>query len=59
MNRFGAPMIDEAAEAMLMIEPVPRSSIPGIAACIVRNIEAQFRSKAKAHSSSLASRIAP
>ncbi len=48
-----------AAEAMLMIEPLPLFSMPGRKALIVRYIERTLRSKANDHSSSLQSSTLP
>ena len=44
---------------MLMIDPDPRSSIPGSTAFISRNIAFTFRSKAKSQSSFEHSKIEP
>ena len=59
MNLLGAPITDDATDDMLMIDPVPRSSIAGKAARDVQNIDLTFRSWAKFHSSSVASNMVP
>ena len=53
------PRTDEAPDAMLMIEPLPFFSMPGSVALMVRSIERTLRSKAKSHSSSVASSTVP
>ena len=49
----------EAAEAMLTILPLPRSSMPGSQARIVRNIDRTLMSKARSQSASVQSRTVP
>ena len=51
--------MEEATEAMLMMLPLPRASIPGSAARMVRIIDVTFRSQVKSQSASLISRILP
>ena len=59
MKRFGTPFRLLATEAMFRITPLPRATMPGRNACMVRNIERTFRSNASAHSSSVASSSVP
>ncbi len=59
MKRFGTPLTLLATDAMLMMTPRPRASMPGRNAFIVRNIERTFRSNANSHSSSVASSSVP
>ena len=59
VKRLGAAIFEPSADDMLIIDPPPRSTIPGSAARIVRYIEVTFRSRAKSHSSSVASSAVP
>ena len=52
-------MIEDATEAMLMIEPEPLAIMPGRKARIMRYIAVMLRSTEKAHFSSSQSRIVP
>src|SRR5438445_5186092 len=58
-NRFGAPLMLDATEDMLMIEPPPRASMPGSSAWIMRYIEVTLSCQAKSQSSLLHSRMLP
>jgi hypothetical protein len=56
---LGTPFTEPATEAMLMIDPSPRSSMPGSTARMVRIIDFTFRFSAKSRSASVISRIEP
>jgi len=49
---LGTPRIEDAADDMLMIEPPPLFSIPGMKAFIVRCIDFTLRSNEKSMSCS-------
>src|SRR5689334_6457799 len=58
-QRLGMPLMLDAIDATLTIDPPPRSSIRGSTERIVRYIEATFRSNERVHSSGGHSRIVP
>src|SRR5204862_2872079 len=58
-QRFGIPLMLEAIEATLTIDPPSRSSMPGRTDLIVRYIEVTLRSNDRAQSSGAHSRIVP
>jgi hypothetical protein len=56
---LGSPFSDEATDAMLMIEPRPFFSMPGMNALDTRNIDFTFTANAWSQSFTEASRIEP
>ena len=58
-QRLGAPLMLLAALDMLMIDPPPRSSMPGRKAWIIRAMLRTLSVQAKSHSSSLESSTVP
>src|SRR6266850_394045 len=59
MKRFGRPRIDEATEAMLMIEPRPFLNIPGMKARDTRYMDFTLTAKPWSQSFGVASRRLP
>jgi hypothetical protein len=57
--RFGTPLMLDAIDDMLTIDPLQRSSIPGSTARMTRYIEWTLMSNDRDHSSGEQSRIVP
>ena len=58
-KRFGAPLMLDATDATLTMDPPPAANIAGSAARMVRNIERTLRLNEKSQASSSQSRMVP